>query len=307
MTPEMDKILVVASAGNTSRAFAQVCSDNQIPLLICVPEDNISALWFDAPLNDCVKLVCSKTGSDYFDAIHLSNIVASLDNFVAEGGAKNIARRDGMATTMLSATTTIGKIPEFYFQAVGSGTGAIAAWEANLRLIADGRFGTNKMKLMVSQNIPFIPIYDAWKSDSRAILPLGDELARKQVEEIDAKVLSNRKPPYPIAGGLFDAMKDAGGDVLLATNDELRNAAKLFLTKEGTDIHPAAAVATATLINAAKNGTVKKDSLIMLNITGGGEERFKTGNKLFYLKPEIIFDIDPEVEEVQKQVSDLFK
>lgn len=307
MTPEMEKILVVASAGNTARAFAQVCSDNRIPLLICVPEDNISALWFDAPLNDCVKLVCSKTGSDYFDAIHLSNIAASLENFVAEGGAKNIARRDGMATTMLSATTTIGKIPEFYFQAVGSGTGAIAAWEANLRLIADGRFGTNKMKLMVSQNAPFIPIHDAWKADSRAMLPLDDELARKQVEEIDAKVLSNRKPPYPIAGGLFDAMKDAGGDVLLATNNELRYAARLFLTKEGIDIHPAAAVATATLINAAKNGTVKNDSLIMLNITGGGEERFKTENELFYLRPEIIFDIDSEIEEVQKQVSGLFK
>lgn len=307
MTPEMDKVLVVASAGNTARAFAQVCSDNQIPLLICVPEDNISALWFDAPLNDCVKLVCSKTGSDYFDAIHLSNIAASLDNFVAEGGAKNIARRDGMATTMLSATTTIGKIPEFYFQAVGSGTGAIAAWEANLRLIADGRFGSNKMKLMVSQNVPFIPIHNAWKADSRAMLPLDDELARKQVEEIDAKVLSNRKPPYPIAGGLYDAMKDAGGDVLLATNEELRNAATLFLTKEGIDIHPAAATATATLINAAKNGTVKKDSLIMLNITGGGEERFKAEHELFYLKPEIIFGIDPEIEDVQQQVSMLFK
>jgi cysteate synthase len=41
MTPEMKKVLVVASAGNTARAFAQVCSDNQIPLLLCVPEDNL--------------------------------------------------------------------------------------------------------------------------------------------------------------------------------------------------------------------------------------------------------------------------
>lgn len=306
MTPEMDKVLVVASAGNTARAFAQVCSDNNIPLLICVPEDNISALWFDAPLNDCVKLVCSKSGSDYFDAIHLSNIAASLDNFIAEGGAKNVARRDGMATTMLSATTTIGKIPEYYFQAVGSGTGAIAAWEANLRLIADGRFGTNKMNLMVSQNTPFIPIHDAWKADSRAMLPLDDLLARKQVEEIHAKVLSNRKPPYPIVGGLYDAMKDSGGHVLLASNEEMRHAATMFQTKEGIDIHPAAAVATATLIHSAKSGLIKNDNLIMLNITGGGEERFKSENKLFYLKPEIIFDIDPDMNEVKKQVVSLF-
>ena len=306
MTPDMNKILVVASAGNTARAFAQVCSDNQIPLLLSVPEDNLDALWFDAPLNDCVKLICSKTGSDYFDAIHLSNIVAGMEGFMAEGGAKNVARRDGMGTTMLSATTTIGQIPEYYFQAIGSGTGAIAAWEANLRLLEDGRFGKTKMKLMVSQNAPFTPIYDAWKAGSRAMLPLDDELARHQVEKIDAKVLSNRKPPYPIAGGLYDAMKDAGGDVLLATNQKAAEAAKLFEKTEGNDIHPAAAVATATLMEAAKKGTVNKNALIMLNITGGGENRFKSENELFYLKPQIIFEINASTSEIQKAVSALF-
>ena len=306
MTPEMNKILVVASAGNTARAFAQVCSDNNIPLLLCVPEDNLNALWFDTPINDCVKLICSKTGGDYFDAIQLSNIVAGMEGFIAEGGAKNVARRDGMGTTMLSATTTIGQIPEYYFQAIGSGTGAIAAWEANLRLLADGRFGNHKMKLMVSQNIPFVPIRDAWKANSRAMLPLDDNLARHQVEEIDAKVLSNRKPPYPIFGGLFDAMSDAGGDVLLATNEQARAAAQLFLETEGNDIHPAAAAATATLIEAAKNGTVNKESVIMLNITGGGEQKFKSENELFYLNPALTFDLNPDAEFVKKQVSTLF-
>jgi cysteate synthase len=305
MTPDMDKVLVVASAGNTARAFAKVCSDNKIPLLLCVPEDNLNALWFDAPLNDCIKLVSSKSGSDYFDSIHLSNIIAGMDQFVAEGGAKNVARRDGMATTMLSATTTIGQIPDYYFQAVGSGTGAIAAWEANLRLIADGRFGNNKMKLMVSQNTPFTPIYDAWKADSRAMLPLHEELARKQVEEIDAKVLSNRKPPYSVFGGLYDALKDAGGDVLLATNHEAIQAARLFKETEGNDIHPAAAIATATLIASVARKEIDKDAFIMLNITGGGEEKFKAENNLFYLKPALICDIDPDVEMVKERISAL--
>ena len=306
MNAKMDETLVVASAGNTSRAFAEVCSENNIPLLICVPEDNLGALWFDKPLNDCVKLISSKKGCDYFDAIHLSNIVAGMDGFVAEGGAKNVARRDGMGTTMLSATTTIGRIPDYYFQAIGSGTGAIAAWEANLRLIEDGRFGSHKMKLMVSQNLPFKPIHDAWKAGSRAMLPFEDHHARAQVEEIVAKVLSNRKPPYPIPGGLYDALKDAGGDVLLATNEQAAEAARLFLELEGNDIHPASAVATATLIDAVKNSTVKKDDVIMLNITGGGEDKFKKENELFYLKPKIVFDINPDEDEVKDKVTKLF-
>lgn len=306
LNPNVNKVLVVASAGNTSRSFAQVCSDNNIPILLCVPEDNLDALWFENKLNDCVKLVSARSGGDYFDAIHLSNIAVEMDRFIAEGGAKNVARRDGMGTTVLSAATTIGKIPDYYFQAVGSGTGAIAAWEANLRLIEDGRFGNHKMKLMVSQNYPFKLIYDAWHAGSRALLPLDNDLARKQVEEIDAKVLSNRKPPYSLAGGLYDAMMDAGGDVLLATNEEAQQAAALFEKLEGIDIHPAAAIATATLIEETKAGRLDKDAIIMLNITGGGEERFKKGKDLFYLKPSIVFDINPEVEEVKEKLESLY-
>ncbi len=251
--------------------------------------------------------MAAKSGGDYFDAIHLSNIAAGMDMFVPEGGAKNVARRDGMGTTVLSAATTIGIIPEYYFQAVGSGTGAIAAWEANLRLIEDGRFGNNKMKLMVSQNIPFTPIFDAWKANSRPLLPLDDEVARKQVEEINAKVLSNRKPPYSLPGGLYDALVDTGGDVLLATNEEAEAAAKLFEKLEGIDIHPAAAIATASLINMAKENCIDKDALIMLNITGGGEERFKQDRDLHNLKPSIVFDINPDEEFVKSELVKLFQ
>lgn len=306
LNPSEKKVLVVASAGNTSRSFARVCSDNDIPLLLCVPEDNIGALWFDRPIKEHVKLIVSRAGSDYFDAIHLSNLACQLKNFIPEGGAKNVARRDGMGTTVLSAVTTIGEIPEYYFQAVGSGTGAIAAWEANLRLINDGRFGDRKMKLMVSQNKPFTPIHDAWKADSRNMLPLEDDLAREQVAEILAKVLSNRKPPYPITGGLYDAMKDAGGDVLLSSNEEAISSAKFFEEKEGIDIHPAAAIATASLINAVEDGTINKEALIMLNITGGGEERFKKDHELHYLQPSHIFDIDPDLEDLMQELESMF-
>ena len=306
LNPNQGKILVVASAGNTASAFAKVCSENNIPLLLCVPEDNLDALWFEKPLNPCVKLIASRTGSDYFDAIHLSNLACQCQGFIAEGGAKNVARRDGMGTTMISATTFIGEIPDYYFQAVGSGTGAIAAWEANLRLIEDGRFGNKLMKLMVSQNRPFIPMMNAWKANSRDMLHFDDETARKEVEIIDAKVLSNRKPPYPPAGGLFDALTETGGDVLATTNEELREAAALFLQLEGNDIHPASAVAVASLIQAVKENRLEPDAIIMLNITGGGEERMKKGKTLHYLTPSEVFDINPAFEHVQAALRKLF-
>ena len=302
-----DKILVVASAGNTARAFAKVCSDNNIPLLLSVPEDNLNAMWFTEPLNDCVKLISCRKGGDYFDAIHLSNLALTSPMFYAEGGAKNIARRDGMATTVLSAVTTIGRIPDYYFQAVGSGTGAIAAWEANMRLIEDGRYGSNIMRLMVSQNAPFLPMYEAWRADSRALLPYDDNLARHDAEVIDAKVLSNRRPPYSIAGGLFDALKATNGDILMADNLQATKAAELFQQTEGIDIHPAPAIALATLIAEVEKGNIDKSATIMLNITGGGEKHATEGKELWYLKPSLIFDLEPNQLDVVTKVEALFK
>ncbi len=299
-------VLVVASAGNTARAFARVCSDNDIPLLLCVPEDALDAMWFDTPIKDCVKMVCTRTGSDYFDAIHLSNKVVTLPGYYAEGGARNVARRDGMGTTTLSAVTTIGRIPDYYFQAIGSGTGAIAAWEAVDRLIVDGRYGRNKMKLMVSQNDPFLAVYNAWKAGSRQLLPLDDNEARRQSEAIIANVLANRFPPYPVAGGLYDCLKDSGGDVLKATNEEALKASALFKELEGNDILAAAAVATASLIAEVEGGRIPKDATIMLNITGGGKELFMSQNEIIYLKPDHIFEINPSVEEIKKVLGKLF-
>ena len=301
------RVLVVASAGNTARAFARVCSDNGIRLLLSVPYDNLDALWFEEPLDPCVKLICCERGGDYFDAIHLSNLVLKGEGFYAEGGAKNVARRDGMATTVLSAVTTIGRIPDYYFQAVGSGTGAIAAWEANLRLIEDGHYGSNLMKLMVSQNAPFVPMYNAWRVDSREMLPYDDDKARRDVEIIDAKVLSNRRPPYGIRGGLYDALKATGGEVLVATNAQARKAAKLFKELEGVDIHSAASVAAASLIKAAADGRIAEDAVVMLNITGGGEELFKADRPMWHLRPSLVFPLAPEADDVVAKVEALFR
>ena len=300
------KILVLASAGNTARAFAQVCSDNNIPLVIAIPYENIGAMWFKKPLNDCVKIISTPAKTDYFDAIQLAAKVCKSDEFIEEGGAKNIARRDGMGTTVLSAVQKIGRIPDFYFQAIGSGTGTIAAWEANLRLIEDGRFGSNLMKLIPSQNVPFTPMYDAWQAGSKELLPCDQDKARIQALEIVAKVLSNRKPPYSLAGGLYDALKATDGDVEIATNAELQNACELFRELEGNDIHHAAGVAVSSLVKAVEKGTVKKDSLVMLNITGGGEQLFKKENKCVQMEPNLIISDTEEAEVIIGKVLRLF-
>ena len=44
----------------------------------------------------------------------------------------------------------------------------------------------------------------------------------------------------------------------------------------------------------------------MLNITGGGEEKFKQENKILYLKPSHVFEITPSLEKVKDILNKLF-
>lgn len=299
------KILVVQSAGNTAHAFAKVCSDNNIPIVICIPEDNKGDMWFTKRLKPCVKVIAAPSGSDYFDAIQLGEKLAKDDRFLLEGGAKNVARRDGMGTTLLSAVEAIGRIPDAYFQAVGSGTGAIAAWENNLRLIDDGRYGKNKMKIFVTQNTPFTLMYDSWKAGSRALLEITPEQSRRQSEVILAKVLSNRKPPYSLAGGLYDALTDSDGDAFAITNDELIVWLMRTMKYENIDLFPAAATAVAGLAKAVESGQVKKEDVVMLNITGCG---LMNARKRGYVlkEPDMVISPDLPAEEIINKVSLLF-
>ena len=89
-----------------------------------------------------------------------------------------------MGTTVLSAVEKIGRIPDAYFQAVGSGTGAIAAWENACRLEKDGRFGKNNMRVYCVQNAPYTLMYDSWKAGSRELVPITPEDSRKNAEII---------------------------------------------------------------------------------------------------------------------------
>ena len=305
MEADEKRILVVQSAGNTARAFAQVCSDNRIPIVICVPQDNLHDLWFRRKLNKCVKLVAVPHGCDYYDAIALGEKLATNPHFMLEGGAKNIARRDGMGTTVLSCVEKMGRIPDAYFQAVGSGTGAIAAWENAYRLGEDGRFGENKMRVYVAQNDPFTLMYDSWKAGSRALVDLSPEEGRRQAEAVLATVLSNRKPPYSLAGGLFDVLKASGGDFYLASNNDIIYWLLQFRNREGYDLLPAACVAVTALAKAVREGAVKKDEYIMLNCTGGGT--LGALARGFILKePDLVLSPDLSAEEVVRAVIALF-
>jgi cysteate synthase len=281
------RTLVVASAGNTAAAFARACSEGDVPCLIVVPEAGMKKMLFANPLKACVRVICLTGKASYSDAIAFADRVSREAGFVSEGGVRNVGRRDGMGAVMLNAVECIGRLPDYYFQAIGSGAGAIAAHEAAKRLISDSRFGLKLPRLMLSQNAPFTPIYDSWKRGRRDFVEIDSGIARSLTKKILATVLSNQRPPYAIAGGMFDVLRESQGDVFAIRNQEILNAIALFEKCEGIDIEPAAGVALASLINAANSGQLNSEATVLLHITGGGARKRAQEQRLSLAQPDL--------------------
>ncbi|MFD3496881.1 cysteate synthase [Streptomyces sp. NPDC058678] len=274
--PAAPPVLVIPSAGNTAAAFAWAATRHQVPCLLVVPAPALERMRFPAPLDPCVRLVVLDGTATYSDAIACADLLARFPGHHAEGGCRNVGRRDGLGTVMLAAAEALGRLPETYVQAVGSGTGAIGAHEAAQRV---RRSGEALPRLLMCQNAPFAPLYDAWRSlgtspSSGEAAPAGRASTPAHLEhEPLARELTNRRPPFSVRGGVRDVLAESGGDVLCTDNGAALAAMALFEEAEGIDIEPGAGVALAALADAARAGRVRRDELVLLNITGGGRAR----------------------------------
>ncbi len=287
--------LVVASAGNTARAFSHLSVIAGFPVVIVVPTMCLMEMWY-LESSSVIPTLAVGNG-DYSDSIDVARRIASMIGFPFEGGVKNIAKRDGLGVVLLEAVREIGRLPEHYFQAVGSATGAIGVWEMAERFLRDGRFGNRLPRLHLGQNLPFAPMVKAWEKKSRELFP--EDLRPELIGQITTRVLSTRYPAYSVKGGVFDALGAADGRMYGIENKDVYRAMDLFEETEGIDIVPAAAVAVAALKNAVASGSVKAGEIILLNITGGGEKRLGREKKTYDVDPWVISKkiTEKEIEE----------
>lgn len=288
--------LVVASAGNTARAFAHLADAADLPVVIVVPRMCLAEMWHPRLPRRAPTLVLGD--GDYSDAIDTAKRISHILGAPFEGGVQNAAKRDGLGATMLEFVSRVGRLPGHYFQAVGSGAGGIGAWETAERFIRDGRFGSTLPQLHLAQNLPFAPMVHAWRRRSRTLEPR--DLDPALIGEITTRVLSSRYPAYGVNGGVYDALTASGGDMYGVANEEVFSAMELFQNTEGIDIAPAAGVAVAALRQGVAAKRAGSEDTILLNITGGGELKYKETYRSHEVTPHYISKglSDAELKEV---------
>ena len=275
--------VICASAGNTARAFSHFCDLDNFPLIVVVADIHAHRIWGTSDFeNDSVKVVVVENGN-YADAkIVAKEIASKLEGWQLEGGAHNIARRDGIGSLILDAWNEIGRIPDHYFQGVGGGPGPIGVYEMMQRLIDFGHDEGPLAKIHLSQNPEHCPIHKAWQ-DGRSTLqdsdfPEGDV-------EVYSDYLLSASPAYDAKGGVYDTLKSTNGETYVVERQDAIDAGKMFEKTEGIDIMTPAEVALGSLIQAIEEEKVKKDDCIVLNISGGGVKRLQKERGAIIFEP----------------------
>lgn len=274
-TFDAGKPLVMSSDGNNAISFVYYSNVIRYPIFLFATEDaRVRRIWSFSKTNPYTRLF--PIYGDYYDAINLANQFSRVEGYLSEGGYRNVGRRDSVGTMILDASRFLGHIPDHYFQALGSGPGAIAAYETAGRLIGDGRFGTKLPKIHGAQNHPYSPMYEAWQNHSRTIDErFQKESAKHLIDQTVAHVLTNRFPAYSLIGGIYDVLTKTKGEMYSVTNEEIEKAQLLFEKHEGISVVPEAGVTIASLQQAIQKGTVLPQDTILVNITGGGRKEIK--------------------------------
>ena len=275
--------VICASAGNTARAFSHFCDLDNFPLIVVVADIHAHRIWRTNPsVNDCVKVVVVENGN-YADAkIVAKEIASKLDGWQLEGGAHNIARRDGIGSLILDAWNEIGRIPDHYFQGVGGGPGPIGVYEMMQRLIDFGHDEGPLAKIHLSQNPRTL-------SNSQSLARRRSTLQDSDFPEGDVEVYSDyllsASPAYDPKRGVYDTLKSTNGETYVVERQDAIDAGRMFEKAEGIDIMTPAEVALGSLIQAIEEKKVNKDDCIVLNISGGGVKRLQKEKGTIVVEP----------------------
>jgi len=152
------------------------------------------------------------------------------------------------------------RVPDLYIQAVSGGMGPVGVLKGFEELQAMG----------ISDRIPAVaaiqsegcePMVHAWKNDLAEAVPV-------QSPRTNIATLATGDPgrTYTV---LRDRMLKGGGGTFESVSDEAAFRAIHVLAKmEGLSMEPASAVAFAGLIKLVRNGQVKPDDVIVVNLTG---------------------------------------
>lgn len=251
---------VMCSTGNTAAAFSHAMRYAQRPMTVHMFFPKLAVIDLESRINGNVNV--SVVNGGYNETMRAANEFCARNRLPFEGGFSNPSRIEGSKTIAYEIVES-GLKPDWYVQAVTSGTGVYALRKGYRELQATGVVDATP-KILSVQPEACAPMVRAFR-DGRDKIRTDDTLSDRGTFAI---TLSNSNPSfsYPY---VRRAVLDSNGTFEEVSEAEISYAFLLLLKLEGLLVDPAAATALAGIIKTVSEGRIDIDETIILNVSGG--------------------------------------
>ena len=252
--------LVVSSTGNSSTAYARAAQ--------LVPGFRLHVFVGRAFLHrlnypEHPAVVTHIVDGEFVAAANVAQRFAKDNGIFWEGGFFNPSRREGLKLAYLEAFDEMPVQPDFVFQAISSGMGLLGGYKGALEYRELGRLDRLPSFIAVQQE-SCAPMAQAFAEGAEEIAER--HIVRNPSGLAYAILRGNPTATYPY---IRDLCLSSGGAILAAPEDGIRQARAALAEVAELSVCYASATAVAGVVRAVEAGIVGKDSVVLVNLTGG--------------------------------------
>lgn len=258
---------VVNSTGNSSTSFAYAAQYvNQMKIHIFCSRPFIHRLEY----TDQPNIKVYEVNGDFVKAGVAARDFAEKNSIAFEGGFFNLARREGLKLAYLEAFDQLKLCPsiepDVVVQAVSSGMGMYGAYRGALEFMQIGKMKKCPRFVCVQQE-SCAPMYNAFKEGCEKI---GTRHIIENPKGLAKAILrGNPTASYPYIRNL---VMESNGDFVAPNTKEIAWAKKALIECEGIDACYSSATALAGAAALVREGRVRRNEVILVNITGHGRK-----------------------------------
>jgi threonine synthase len=256
---------VVASTGNIGVAFARYISHFGGRVFVFIPSN--SPPYKEGEISVFGQKVYRVSG-DYTATKKLSIEFANSHKFLAAVSGFDPMRIEAKKTMSFEWRRAIPDFPTVYVQALSGGTGSVGVMKGCKEMLDAGLI-EEYPRLLLVQSDRCSPMADAWTGAKSCGFQDGWQHTYPIVENpiTDIPTLATGNPSgYPVVA---DAVRTSRGEIFSVPEAIAPVVGRFVAHEVAVRIGPAAAVAVGGFFYALKNGFIKNDDRVVINIGEG--------------------------------------
>jgi threonine synthase len=258
------KKLAIPSAGNAAGALAAYAAAAKLEAHIFMPKDVPAAnriecdyygahvTLVDGLISDCAKRVAGMKDSD----------VWRNEGWFDVSTTKEPYRVEGKKTMGYEVAEQLGwRMPQGIIYPTGGGVGMLGMWKAFEEMETLGWIGTERPKMIAVQAAGCAPIVKAWEEGKTS----------SEMWTNASTIAAGLRVPKPYGDYLIlDILKKSKGTAVVATDEEILEAARHWAKVEGIFAAPEGAACLVAYRQLMASGFFKPEDTVVLFNTGTG-------------------------------------